>query len=261
LQIVKCTDAWPLLDLFWDGSLEPKDSALVLDHMKSCDECRGEWNYLEQLHFSFQDTKDRTHLPLGLMESISEKLRDEETSHHMRFFQQYARPLPMVAIAATFALVGLLFVRMISPIDTTPISMQTASADTLVEDVFSEGTLEPVVDQNELAKKVGNQLKYVRLPEWQLDKSGLYKSQAAMPIARFDFVRRGQSGYQRLSCYQAPQGVIQTKAANFRNIEGKRVLFGNHGKFQFALWSRNGRDYLFVTALSQAELEEIVRGA
>jgi hypothetical protein len=258
---VKCTDAWPLLDLLWDGTLEAKDSALVLDHMKSCDECRGEWDDLEQLHSCFQDAKDKTHLPLGLMNSISEKLRDEDISHHLRFFQQYARLLPMVAIAATFALVGLLFVPLMRLIDSTPLSMQTASADTLIEDVFSEGTLEPVVDQNELAKKVGNQLKYVRLPKWQLDKSGLYKSKAAMPIARFEFVRRAQSGYQRLTCYQAPQGVIQTKAANFRNLEGKRVLFGTHGKFQFALWSRNGRDYLFVTALSQTELEDIVRGA
>jgi hypothetical protein len=261
LQIVKCTDTWPLLDLLFDGTLETKDSALVLDHLKSCDECRGEWDDLEQLHSSFQDAKDKTQLPAGLMESISEKLGDGERSQHKQLFQQNARPIPMVAIAASFAVVGFLVLPMIRQSDTSPTSMQTASADTLVEDVVSEGTLEPVMDQNELAKKVGNQLKYVRLPEWQIDKSGVYKSPAAMPIARFDFIRRVQSGYQRLSCYQAPQGVIQTKAANLKNLEGKRVLFGSHGKFQFALWSRNGRDYLFVTALSQTELEDIVRGA
>jgi hypothetical protein len=167
----------------------------------------------------------------------------------------------MVGIAAPFALVGFLLLPWIHQINTGPTSMQTALADTLVEDLVSAGTLEPAIDRNELAKRVGDELKSLRLPEWQMSRSGVCKSQAALPIVRFDFVRKGQSGYQHPSYYQAPQSVILAKASNVRNTDGKRVLFGNHGKFQFELWSQNGKDYLFVTALSRTQLEEIVRNA
>jgi len=258
---MNCNEARPLLDLLSDGVLDNKDSALVLDHLKSCDECQSQWNDLEQLRSSFREAKDKSQLPVGLMERISLKLRDEERNEQKQFFKQYARPVSIMAIAAGLALIGFLLLPWINQINTRPMSMQIASADTLVEDLVSEGSLEPVTDRKELAKRVGYDLKHVRLPEWQMTKSGVYKSQATMPMARFDFVRKQQSGDQHLSCYQAPQGVIQAKVANLENLEGKRVLFGNHGKFQFALWSQNGRDYLFVTVLSKPQLEEIVRDA
>jgi len=265
---MKCSDVHPLLDLLSDGALENKDTALVLDHLKLCNECQSEWNDLEQLRSSFRDAKDKSQLPAGLMERISQKLKDEERNEHMqffekykRFFEQYARPLSIVAIAAAIALIGFLFLPRIHQINTQQTSIQIASADTLVDDLVSEGTLEPVIDRNELAKRVGYDLKHVQLPKWQMNQSGVYRSQTTMPMARFDFVRKSQAGDQHLSCYQAPQGVIQAKVANLENLEGKRVLFGSHGKFQFALWSQNGRDYLFVTALSKPQLEEIVRGA
>ena len=56
-------------------------------------------------------------------------------------------------------------------------------------------------------------------------------------------------------------GAIRAKVSDSANLENKHVVFGSHGKLQFALWSQNGRDYLFVTPLPKVELEEIVRGA
>jgi Putative zinc-finger len=252
---MKCTDARPLLDLLCDGALEVKDSALVLDHLKTCEECQDEWNGLEQLHSSFRDAKDKPPMPAGLMEKISGKLVDDERSKRKPVF------VSIMAIAATFLLFGFLFMSWTYQTNNTTTATKVASADTLVEDLVAEETLEPVTDRKELAKKVGYDLKYVRLPQWQMNKSGVYKSQATTPIARFDFVRKGQSGDQRLSCYQAQQGMIRANTANLKNLGDKHVLFGNHGKFQFALWTQNGRDYLFVTALSQPQLEEIVRDA
>ena len=257
---MKCSDVRPLLDLLSDGVLDAKDSALVLDHLKSCNECQSEWNDLEQLHSRFLEAKDKPQLPERLMDRISQKLKDEERNQYERFTEQYARPISMVAIAASIALIGFLLLSWIQ-INNRTTSMQIASADTLVEDLVSERTLESVMDRNELEKRVGYDLKYVRLPKWQMDKSGVYQSQASVPIARFDFVRKEQSGYQHLSCYQAPQGVILAKDATLENINGKHVLFGNHANFQFALWSQNGRDYLFVTSLSKPQLKEIVSNA
>jgi hypothetical protein len=257
---MNCSDARPLLDLLCDGALDTKDSALVLDHLKSCSECQRDWNDLEQLQARFREEKDKFQLPAGAMDRIADKLREEERTQQKRFFQRFVR-VPILAVAASLALIGYPFLTGLQKINSSSDSMQTASADTLVEDLVAERNLEPMKDRKELVRKLGYDLNYLRLPEWQMDKSGLYKSATKLPIARFDFVRKGQTGSQLLSCYQARQGVIRAKAAEPENIEGKRVLVGSHGKFNFALWSQNGRDYLFVTALSKSQLEEIVRGA
>jgi hypothetical protein len=250
---MNCADARPLLDLLCDGALEAKDSAMVLAHLKTCNDCQCEWNDLEELHSSFHEGTDQQTLPPGLMEKISEKLKDEERKQHKRFLA------PIMAVAAAFLLLGFLCLPWIEQSKNGPVSTKTASAETLVDDLLAEGTLEPIRDRNELASKLGYELKYVRLPEWQMNTAGVYKAPASPPIARFDFVRKGQSGNQYLSCYQARQGAIQANTADFKNLEDKHVLFGHHGKFQFALWSQSGRDYLFVTSLPQPQLEEIVR--
>jgi hypothetical protein len=257
---MKCSDARPLLDLLCDGALETKDSALVLDHMKTCGECQHEWNSLEQLRTSFLDAKKNPQLPPGLMERISDRLKEEERSERRRYFAQFAHALPVVAIAAAVLVIGFFLLPTLNRVNTKTASIQTASADTLVDDLVSENTLTLVADRNELARKLGYDLKYLRLPDWRMNKSGVYNLKATVPIARIDFVRKENSGAERLSCYQAPEGTIHAEGASLEDIEGKRVFFGKHGNFQYALLSKNGRDYLFVTALSRLQLEEIVRG-
>jgi predicted anti-sigma-YlaC factor YlaD len=69
-----CSDGRPLLQPLWDGALKVKDSALVINHLQSCEQCRCEWNYLEQLHCKFHDAKDKTQLPEWLMKRIFEML-------------------------------------------------------------------------------------------------------------------------------------------------------------------------------------------
>ncbi len=258
---MNCSDVRPLLDLLCDGVLEAKDSALVLDHLKTCSECQAEWNDLERLHASFQLARAKPEMPAGLMDRVSAKLREEDRNEQKRFFQRCVRAMPALAIAAAVVLVGFFVLPLVEKQNNQNPDVTTASADTLVEDLVADGTLDTIRDRSELTKKVGYDLKQVRLPEWHMENSGVYKSQARISIARFDFIRKNQSGDQHLSCYQAPEGVIRATAANAINLAGKHVLFGTHGKFQFALWSQNGRDYLFITALPKEQLQEIVRGA
>jgi anti-sigma factor RsiW len=258
---MNCNDVRPLLDLLCDGALDAKDSALVLDHLKSCFECQSEWDDMEQLHASFQLAKSRPEMPAWLMDKVSSRLREEDRNEQKKFFQSCMRSMPALAIAAAVVLVGFFVLPAVEKQNNQSPSESTASADTLVEDLVSAGTLEQVSDRSELTKRVGYDLKQVRLPQWHMERSGVYKSQAPVSIARFDFVRSGEAGSQRLSCYQAPQGVIRAKTADAVSFAGKQVQFGTHGKFQFALWSQNGRDYLFVTDLSKSQLQEIVAGA
>jgi anti-sigma factor RsiW len=261
---MKCTEARPLLDPLCDGALEPKDSALVLDHLKTCQECQNDWQSLEDLHANFQQAKGMTQIPAGMMDKISDKLKDAEATERKQHLLAYDRIIPILAVAACFATVGFLAVAFISKPAEVQLALQSArsaAADTLIEDVEPATMLTPVADRTELAKDIGFEIKYVRLPDWKMDRSSMIQSKNSKPIARFDFVRKSQSGFERMTCYQAPQGFIRTADATMQNIQGKQVFFGHHGKFQFALWSQNGRDYLFVTSLPLPELEGIVRGA
>jgi anti-sigma factor RsiW len=259
---MKCSEAAPLLDPLFDGALDAKDSALVLDHLKSCNSCQSEWDSLEQLRSAFQEIKAEPQLPHGLMDKISETLCDEERQGQAQLFAKSVRVVSFAAaVAAAVMLMGFLLFSWIHRSDTRQTVVKMASADTLVADLLSDASLDPVPDKKALPRKLGYDLKYLKLQQWQMVKCGLYKSPAPVAIARLDFVRKNGTGYERLSCYQARQGSIVATGAAVKNLDGKRVYFGKRGNLQFALWSQNGRDYLFVTPLSSPELEEIVRNA
>jgi hypothetical protein len=140
-------------------------------------------------------------------------------------------------------------------------SSEKVVSESLIDDLGHDASAEVFSDRDELAKRVGYDIKYVRLPDWHMQKSALYKSASSSRVARFDFIRETQSGAQYLTCYQAPQGLISASDAKAANIGGKQVRLGHRGRFQFALWSQNGRDYLFITTMPTEQLEEIVRGA
>lgn len=258
---MKCNDAQTLINLLYDGALEAKDTALVHDHLQLCSECEREWHGLEQLRSSFNEAKCKNQMPPGLMEKISQRLKEEERIASKKLAVNYTGTLATAFVATILVLLGIFLSPTWMNKPTAPIALQTASAETLVTDLQSEGTLKSVADPNELIRRLGFEIKHVRLPEWQISNSGIYQARAAMPIARFDFVRKEGANYQHLSCYQAPQGVIQAQNASLRIIDGKSVRFGHQGKFQFALWTQHGRDYLFVTSLPIPQLEEIVKNA
>jgi hypothetical protein len=235
---------------------------------------------LEQLRFRFQETRDKPRMSEKLNERISSRLKDEERAEHQKLFKKVMMPVPILSFAAAVLLVGFLLLPSLWATDTKPIATESlnskplstksvdnnpvskASADTLISEFAANDRVEPVTDKSELAKKLGYDLNYLHLPSWRMNKAGIYKSTSPTKIARFDFSRNGDSGSQSLTCYQAPQNTIRANQQSESEIvSGKRVIFGSRGQFQFALWSQNGRDYLFVTALPKSALEEIVRGA
>jgi len=263
-MFMNCIEVRPLLDLLCDGALDAKDTALILDHLKSCGDCQSEWSDMEQLHAGFRQARTKPELPAGFMDKVSARLKEEDRNEQRKFLQRCVPVVPVVAIAAALVLVGCFVWPVVEKQNRQDSAAVLASADKLVEDLAADGTLDTIRDRSELTKRVGYDLKQVRLPEWQMENSGVYKSSTPISIARFDFIKKTQSGDQRLSCYQAPAGVIRTSVAdqmNPVNLAGKEVRFGTHGKFQFALWSQNGRDYLFVTELPKEQLREIVRRA
>ncbi|MBS1954235.1 MAG: hypothetical protein JST89_08615 [Cyanobacteria bacterium SZAS-4] len=255
---MKCSEVRPLLDLLYDELLETKDSALVLDHIKNCNQCRSEWEAMEELRTRIAAARSNTFVPSELMEKVSLSLKNEDQSK--RIFGLLPQQIPLVSIAASILLVAWFLVPQFLRPSHLPESLSatpTSTAQKLIADLTADGAVTPEPDKQKLDKRVGYDLKYVHLPSWKLQQSGIYLAQAN--IARFDFVRDGNSD-QRLSCYQAPEGTIKA-VGNAQELAGKQVTFGNQSGYQFAKWTQNGRDYLFVTKLPQPVLEEIIRGA
>jgi len=255
---MNCSDVRPLLDLLYDELLETKDSALVLDHLKNCNDCRTEWEALEELRSRIAAAKDNTLMPPDLMDKVSLSLKNN--SSNRRIFGMLPQQIPLASIAASILLLGWVLVPQYlhSGDDRqATLATRTSSAQKLIADLTTTGTIAPESDKQELDKRLGYKLKYVHLPSWKLQNSGIYIAQAN--IARFDFVRDANSDEQ-LSCYQAPEGTIKA-IGNAQELAGKQVTFGNQSGYQFAKWTQNGRDYLFITKLPKPVLEGIIRGA
>jgi hypothetical protein len=256
-----CSEVRPLLDLLCDGVLPAKESALVLDHLRLCDQCQPEWSELEQLRSRFLEAKQKVQIPAGLMNKISEQIKKEERQKRLHLFKKYSPPV--LAVAAGLAFAGFFVIPWLSrfgnpaSMSSSLVSGTNASVESLVENFRSNGAVEAIADRKQLGTKVGYPLKYLRLPAWRVANAGVYRS-PSVAVARFDFVKGQGDSVEQFTCYQAPAGAISAKTAEPREIKGKHVLFGNRGDLQFALWTQDERDYLLVTRLPKAKLEEII---
>jgi hypothetical protein len=93
-----------------------------------------------------------------------------------------------------------------------------------------------------------------------MDKTNIYSARSTA-IARFDFVGTGPIADEKMTCYQSRPGAIKAGAGEQKTIGDKRVTIGNHGKYHYALWSQNGRDYLLISLQPQQEIEAIVKAS
>ncbi|RTL36645.1 MAG: hypothetical protein EKK48_25750 [Candidatus Melainabacteria bacterium] len=254
---MKCSEALPLLDLLYDQLLETKDSALVIDHLQNCVNCQDEWESMEDLKRRFKAAKKNTTMPPELVEKISLTLRRDDISTLLR---TSSRQFPLVGIAASILILGWIVVpQLTSPNgeQRTQITASHLSATKLINSLTTDGAVHREPNKQLLNEKLGYEPKYIPLPEWKMESSGVYTD--AANIARFDFVRNDNPN-QHLSCYQAIEGTI-IASGSVQNIGGKQVVLGTESGYQFAKFTQNGRDYLFVTKLPTTTLEEIIRGA
>jgi hypothetical protein len=251
-----CSDVRPLLELLADEALDTKDSALIVDHLKSCPECQSQWSQLEELKERFRRASKATPVPEDLLHRIGQALDGEETG---------VTRLPRAALALTGVAAALIitgFFAVTSWYERPAVDRRQtafASASALVDAVASNRG-EPLVERAALPSQLGYNLVYLRLPDWKLEHSAVHRADSLIPIARFDFVKPDADAArgERLVCYQAPAGTIQAAGAQPKLIGGKQVLLGSRANLQYALWSQYGHDYLFVSPLSSQSLEQLI---
>jgi hypothetical protein len=237
------------LDLLYDSTLPAKDCALVLDHLKGCQSCAGEWNEMEDLRTRFQAARESSPPAPDFVKGLSRALDAEDAAQGRNNIRRKRPFLSMVAaVAAVITFVC-------SPA-LQNFALATA-ADDLVDKIGMTGALSPVLNRDNLQAELGYEPKYLKLDRWNLEKLGVVKS-GFTHIARFDFQRQSGAGVERMICYQARQGMIAARGGVTKVVGDKTVVFGSHRNYQYALWSQNGRDYLFVSQLPQSALEQIV---
>ena len=256
-----CDEARPLLDPLYDGALNSKDTAFILEHLKSCRDCDQEWHEMEKLRERFQSARNSTAIPAGLTERIASTLNNEDSSNRGHFIRRHMNVMPFWLVAAAILLVGLFALpKFAAPnLNQQRGEAVLASIDSMVEDSEQNAGFEKLSDAHELPEKLGFEPKFIKMTGWQMQQASVYKSPAHSKIAKFDFASTKYG--ERLYCYQAMQGSIGPGKIEPVNVAGKNVRFGQRGKYQFALWSQNGRDYLIVTPLPKETLTEIVSSA
>jgi hypothetical protein len=257
---MNCSEARTLLNLMGDGALDTRDTALVVDHTKECNECADEWSEMEHLRDRFRQLREAVALPQGEIAKIKE-LISSDSSGRGSAWRDRLGPAPLMLVAAAVAIVGLVC---LSPkLNRSGGSLvQPVTAAALVDDLTDPSSLKAVADKEALPPLLGYDLKYIHLPGWNMQRAGVYKGSPPAKIARFDFSRATSSGVERMSCYQAYAGsILLREAADTKVIAGRRVAFGRHNEYNFALWSQNGRDYLLVSLLPREAIEAVVQKA
>jgi hypothetical protein len=279
---MNCSEVRPLLDLLCDGVLATKESAMVLDHLRTCGQCEPEWRDLEQLRTRFLEAKKKVQVPPHLMKNISEQVSLLERENQKVFLKKWIPPA-LVATAA-LAIAGFVAFPWLGLNQSSHLSYSTAegarkaveelaqlalpgqaesaSVEALVQNFNTNGPVEVVSDRAQLAGKLGYEPKNVRLSSFRLLRSSVWRSKA-VAVARYDFVSIPHCGHARqdaLTCYQAPAGAIKTAWTLAKDLNGKRVMLGRRRDLAYALWTQDGRDYLFVTHMPMPWLEQVVSG-
>jgi hypothetical protein len=263
---MKCNDARALLELLCDNALETRDSALVLDHLKSCAECQSEYDSLEQLRSQFKRVKENTPVPPGMMAKISAQLAHAERKDSEMFWGRHLMVQPPTAILTVaflvLAIATLPVIRQVSfaLLNSNAVSVQVVVAQYLPAGGSLRGLM-PLASPREFAQRFGYDLRFLRLPGWHLDtvKACMSPTDKAAELC---FTRNSPDGIQHLTCIQAKQGFFRAAASlQPRPFGNKQVAFGSKGGLQYAFFSQNGRDYLFMTTMSRAQLEQVVRDA
>src|SRR5262245_48555635 len=72
-----CEDVLPLLNLLADDALGNQDAARILEHLKDCSDCQGEWDSILALRSGMRRRRDAIEVPATLMDKVSKAVDRE----------------------------------------------------------------------------------------------------------------------------------------------------------------------------------------
>jgi hypothetical protein len=250
---MNCSDANALLDLMHDDELEPKDAALLLEHLNGCAPCSAELDSLQNLRDVFRTARASTPAaPESMMARISNELAAEPQVAVSR--KKRAVPYVVAGLSSLVASVVVLVMSFAPQMTSTPIM-----ATTLIDETPTGAASESLGRSTN--SQLGFEMHYIQFAGWRAERIAALPSTAH--VARVDFAPTTgtASGDRSLTCYQGLAGTIQVPADAAKISIGKRtVATGVRAKLSYAVWTENERDYLLVSSMPQADLIAMLGG-
>jgi hypothetical protein len=244
---MNCSKALPLLDPLADGALDTRDSTLVLAHIKECTSCQAEWREIESLQERFKRASSQEVDASHVLNKVRAQINEESKVLPIMFNRVSVAAMLVLAVGvAEFSAPAWLSAPTLN-------ALVVAQADDLV-DRLSQNIQAAPVSKESLPRLLGYSPVYLRLPDWHMDAARADRT-AGTGIAMFAFSRDAD----KLVCYQTLAGTIgrgNTQAVALGKINAH---VGQRGKYNYVVWSSNGRDYLMVSAIARERLLETVR--
>ena len=266
---MNCDEVRPLLNVLYDGALNAKDTAIVLEHLKGCVECDFEWSELDALKTRFKAAKLSSEAPKELSAKILQALKKEDGQRsRQQFLQILSAPTRLALVAVSLLVAGLLAlsptIYQVAHKPAAPGAVANATAVSVDDLLFYADHIipgAPLKPDQKLSTALGFEPKFIKMDGWQKQRVWVYADKnPALKLAQIEFDNTAYG--EPLYCFQGKEGSIAVdKTMQPTDVDGKHVKFGQYRNFQYALWSQNGRDYLVVAPMTREGLTELVREA
>jgi hypothetical protein len=254
-----CDEVLPLLNLLADDALGNPESARILEHLKECNRCQGEWDSILAVRSKMREMRDAIEVPADLMAKVSKAI-DRENKQPVAPATRWISGPPIAMVAGLVLLIALgSFLIQYLNSNAVPVDV-----DVLVSREFKvDPAFELIDDREALSDRLGYPIRYLKFGDWKINQAGTYRARNVQGndrlIARFELERKLTGKEEKIYCYQAPAGALKTASLPEKNVGGKKIHLGRQGPITFVSWTENERDYLLVSSLSEQELEELVR--
>lgn len=255
-----CEDVLPLLNLLADDALGNQDAARILEHLKECSHCQGEWDAILAVRSGMRRRRDAIEVPPTLMDKVS-KAVDRENKQRPIAAVAKTFNAPSLAMVAGLVLLIVLASYLFQHLNAGTVPVEVAA---LVNREFNaDPAFELVDDREALSDRLGYPIRYLKFADWKINQAGTYRARNIEGndrlIARFELERRLAGKAEKIYCYQAPAGALKAASLLEKDVGGRKIKVGRQGPLSFACWTENERDYLLVSPLSEEELEDLVR--
>jgi len=101
-----CIKAQEWIHLHIDRSLDDRDEALLMDHLKDCDVCRKDYEILMSIHQVLQST-DEVDLPSDFHESLMKKIDKRPKKIQNTLFFKQLNIAAVIVFVLVFGLIGM----------------------------------------------------------------------------------------------------------------------------------------------------------
>src|SRR5579883_2462642 len=102
-----CDEVLPLLNLLADDALASPEAARILEHLKECNGCQGEWDSILAVRSKMRGMRDAIDVPAGLMLKVGKAIERENKQPAVAPAISWISGMPTAMVAGLVLLIAL----------------------------------------------------------------------------------------------------------------------------------------------------------